>query len=331
MAVLYVTEPKSKLYLEGKRLVVEVEDKLTHQFPSLKLDKVVIFGNVRIDTPVITHCLKEGIDMVFLSNKGQYYGRLQAPESKNLQSRRLQYEISSNPQKCVLFARKFIQGKVRNMRVLLQRHSGTSYRFHEIVNQLAKIVEQVKRATTLPEIRGLEGTASRLYFSVFGEMIPSGFKFEGRHRRPPTDPVNSLLSFGYTILVYEVFSAVAQVGFDPYFGLLHEDKYGRPSIALDLMEEYRPIIVDVTVLMVLNKKLVKRDDFYTSEEGAVLIADDARKKFIEQLEKRLNTKVQYQNGPRLEKISYRKTILKQVYRLLRAFKGEEEYSCVEIK
>lgn len=332
MAILYVTDSKSKLELDGNRILVRVGDNYTHQFPSLKLDKIVIFGKAEIETPVILHCLKEDIDMVFLSHRGKYYGRLEAPVSKNPELKILQYKTSIDESICLKFAKIFINGKITNMRVILQRHSDNSSPFMQGIKRLAEIKEDVNRAKELASLRGYEGSASRIYFSLFGKMIDANFTFDKRVRRPPTDPINSLLSFGYTLLFYDVYSAVGQVGLDPYLNLLHEVKYGRPSIALDLMEEYRPIIIDLLVLMLVNKKMIKPDDFYTGDDdGGVFISDKGRRTFIEQYERRLNQKIQYQNGRRRELLTYRRTIIKQAYLLIRAFKEEIGYNCVTIK
>lgn len=330
MAILYVTESQAKISLKNKVIVVEYPDAV-HEFPSLRVEKMVIFGNAHIDTNVITHCLKENIDVVFLGNKGQYFGRLQGPDTKSPEVRIAQYKVSSDSKKCLPLAKRFISGKLKNMRVVLQRNSDGSTPFVMAINRLAELQSSLEQAASLETIRGLEGTASRIYFSVFGKMVAPRFTFEKRVRRPPTDPINSLLSFGYTLLLYDMFAAVAQVGLDPYLGILHEDKYGRPSIALDLIEEYRPTIVDLTVLLLVHKRMINPDDFYVTDEGAVLITNPARRKFIEQYEKRMNTKVQYIQGERREQLTYRRTMIKQAYKLARTLKGEDVYTCIEIK
>lgn len=330
MSVLYAATGNSQLEYEDRCVVVYKDGKRFSRFPSLKLDKIVVFGNVDISTKVITHCLQEGIDIVFLSNNGRYFGRLQGPETKNPEVRRIQYQITTNYEKCLSFAKPFITTKIHNCRVVLQRHRGEES-FDKTIKQLANLKEKAQKAKSLPELRGIEGIASKEYFSHFNYMTPSNFTFSGRKRRPPTDPINSLLSFGYTLLLYDAFSAVAEVGLDPYSGVLHEEKYGRPSIALDLIEEYRPIIVDTLVLMVLNKKVLQPQDFYTSDEGAVLLNDDGRKKYLEQYERRMLTETSYKTPGRLEKTTYRRTILRQAYSLVRAFRGEDEYRPIMLK
>ncbi|MCL6606420.1 MAG: CRISPR-associated endonuclease Cas1 [Paenibacillus sp.] len=331
MSVLYAATGNSRLEYEDRCIVVYRDGKRFSRFPSLKLDKIVVFGNVDISTQVINHCLQEGIDIVFLSNNGRYFGRLQGPETKNPDVRRVQYQISSDESKCLEFAKIFIAAKIHNCRVVLQRHREEEESFGKTIKLLGDLKDKAQRAKSLPELRGIEGIASKEYFSHFNYMTPKEFVFPGRKRRPPTDPINSLLSFGYTLLVYDMFSAVAEVGLDPYLGILHEDKYGRPSIALDLIEEYRPIIVDLLVLMVLNKKVLQPQDFYTSDEGAVLLTDEGRKKFLEQYEKRMLTETSYKTQTRLEKTTYRRTILRQAYSLVRAFKGEDEYRPMMLK
>lgn len=331
MSVLYAATGNSRLEYEDRCILVYKDEELFSRFPLLKLDKIVVFGNVHISTKVITQCLREGIDIVFLSNNGHYYGRLQGPETKNPEVRFIQYQISVDEQRCLEFAKSFIAAKIHNCRVILQRHREDFDSFERTIRLLAELKEKVYKAQTLAEVRGLEGIASKEYFSHFNDMIPEEFHFPGRRRRPPTDPVNSLLSFGYTLLLYDMFSAVSQVGLDPYLGILHEEKYGRPSIALDLIEEYRPIIVDMLILTVLNKKIIKHTDFYTSDEGAVLLTDEGRKKFLEQYEKRILTETLYHAPGRLEKTTYRRTMLKQAYALVRAFKGEDTYVPMMIK
>ncbi len=331
MSVLYAATGNSRLEYEDRCIVVYRDGKRFSRFPSLKLDKIVVFGNVEISTKVITNCLQEGIDIVFLSNYGRYFGRLQGPETKNPEVRRIQYQITANHENCLAFAKLFIAAKIHNCRVALQRHREEEESFDKTIKQLADLKEKAQKAKSLPELRGIEGIASKEYFSHFNYMTPSDFVFPGRKRRPPTDPINSLLSFGYTLLLYDVFSAVAEVGLDPYLGILHEEKYGRPSIALDLIEEYRPIIVDMLVFMVLNKKVLQPRDFYTSDEGAVLLSDDGRKKYLEQYERRMLTETSYKTPGRLEKTTYRRTILRQAYSLVRAFKGEDEYRPIMLK
>lgn len=181
--------------------------------------------------------------------------------------------------------------KLTNQRRILHRRPGEEAT--AAAAGISELVEKARATGSLGSLRGMEGFAARVYFGAFGELL-DGMDFTGRRRRPPPDPVNSLLSLGYTLLTYEAFSAVASVGLDPYIGFFHTDTYGRPSLALDVMEELRPVIVDVLVLGCLNQRRISPEDFEIGEQDGkpiALLTDEARKRFLALYEQRMMTPI----------------------------------------
>ena len=227
--------------------------------------------------------------MCYLTEHGRYIGRFEPALSKNALLRSAQYRATFDAGITLALARQMVRGKLANMRVLLQR---TNRDLDDpavalAVDQLKTHVAAVEEAPNLEHLRGLEGAGSATYFGVFDTLLkPSGMRFVKRVRRPPTDPVNSLLSFGYALLANDIQSAVNTVGFDPYQGFLHVEHYGRPSLALDLMEEFRPLIVDSVVLTCVNKRIIGPDDFSVELGQVHRLTDTARRKFLMQYEER---------------------------------------------
>jgi len=288
---LYVTEQGATLSRSGERLVVEKMGNVLAEIPASKISQVFIFGNVTVTTPAIAYLLMQGKDVAFLSSRGRYYGRLISSESKSPTLRRAQLKASDDASICLRLSKCFVAGKLRNQRRLLHRRPGP--RSSLAADQITEALEGIENADDLETLRGLEGLAARAYFRAFGEMLKK-MRFTERHRRPPPDPVNSLLSFGYTLLTYEAFSAVSAVGLDPYVGFFHRDTYGRPSLALDIMEELRPAVVDLLVLGAVNRDQVRVENFELGQEEnkpIALLKEDPRKRFLGLYEKRMMTRI----------------------------------------
>lgn len=220
-----------------------------------------------------------------MSSRGRYYGRLISNESKNPMLRRAQLRATDDPHLCLNLSRRFVLAKLANQRRVLHRRPGG--RASSAAAEITDLIECARRTQSLDALRGMEGLTARTYFGAFGELL-DGMAFTGRKRRPPPDPVNSLLSLGYTLLTYEAFSAAASVGFDPYIGFFHADSYGRPSLALDIMEELRPVVVDTLVLGAVNRRHLRPDDFEVGRPIA-LLNDAARKRFLALYEQRMLT------------------------------------------
>jgi len=225
---------------------------------------------------------------------GHFRGRLSPPVAKNALLRREQYRAHADLQCALKVAQACVTGKLENMRTMLLRanRSLQDEAVNGAITALRNMIAQVPRTTSVGSLLGVEGNCSAAYFGVFGQLLRGSLTFTRRRRRPPTDPVNSMLSLGYTLLLHQVSAAIQIVGLDPYAGFLHQPRYGRPALALDLMEEFRPIIVDSVVLNIVNHKILTEQDF-REELGVVHLKPDARKKFYAKFEERLLEELQH--------------------------------------
>jgi CRISPR-associated protein Cas1 len=287
---LYVTTEGSSLRKDGENLVAEVEREERTRIPFHMLGSIVVFGAVYISPPLIQACAAGGIAIVLLDRVGRFNARIEGPVSGNVLLRRAQYQASDQPEEIV---RSFVLGKVSNQRSVLMRalrDYGDEYSVEAkqaidaTVRRLALVVRRVELSNEPVEIlRGLEGEAANLYFGVFNHLIRSedpDMRFRGRSRRPPLDPINALLSFLYTLLTHDCRSAAESVGLDPAVGFLHRDRPGRPGLALDLMEELRPVLVDRLTLSLVNRRQLRGKDFETRDGGAVMMSEVARKTIL---------------------------------------------------
>jgi CRISPR-associated protein Cas1 len=256
---------------------------------------------------------------------GCYVGRIESAFSKNSLLRRAQYAAAFDEHRTLSLAKGFVAGKLANLRVTLLRAARNTdgLNVDDAVEALRGAERRAEKAEDLETLRGHEGEGSAAYFKAFGRLIKAdGFSFSKRVRRPPTDPVNSLLSFGYALLANDVHAAVNVLGFDPYCGYLHADRYGRPSLALDLMKEFRPVVVDAVVLSCLNKRVIQPDDFVVSLGEVCSLTPDARKKFLLQYEERKATEIQH---PIFEyKATYQRCFELQARILAKCIHGELE-------
>jgi len=286
----------------------------------------VVLGNIGLTTPVIGYLLEQGIDCVFCNSYGKYHGRLVSTESRFGLLRQRQLQSTTSAQTRLKIAREIVRGKLCNQRTLLLR-----YRRERSLDSLDTIIKGVEKAlgkldgaAELTTLLGIEGTASSMYYAGFRRLLKQDLGFNARRRRPPPDPVNSLLSFGYTLLVYGVQSAVSTVGLDPFLGFLHGTEYSRPSLVLDLMEEFRAVIVDSLVLRIINTSVMGPDDFQQSEaEGKmVLITQKGIKKYVHHFEERMQDKIQHPATG--QRVTYRRSFELQARQLARVITGQEE-------
>lgn len=284
---LFITSENACLKKDGENLVVEIDDAERVRVPLHMLASVVTFGAILISPALIGACARSGISLTLLDRAGRFQARIEGPVSGNVLLRRAQYAAVDTPLSIV---RSLVIGKIANQRSVLMRalrdygndYTGDTRAEMEATTQrLARIVRQAEFSEETPNtLRGLEGEAARLYFSHFDTLIrvsEPAMRFKGRSRRPPLDPVNALLSFLYTLLTHDCRSALESVGLDPAVGFLHRDRPGRPSLALDLMEEMRPILADRLALSLINRRQVGPKDFNVREGGAVMMTDDARR------------------------------------------------------
>jgi CRISPR-associated protein Cas1 len=278
---IYVTSEGAALSKDGENLVVQIEGEERVRAPFHMIASVVAFGAVLLTPPLLQACAARGITVVLLDRNGRFQARVEGPTSGNVLLRRQQYRASERPEAIV---RSLVAGKVANQRAVLQRAA---------IARLGGILRSVQISTSdVDALRGAEGEAAQLYFGVFGYLIRSpdpAIVFRGRSRRPPLDPMNALLSFLYTLLTHDCRSAAETVGLDPAVGFLHRDRPGRPSLALDLMEEMRPALVDRLALSLVNRRQIRIQDFRTEDNGAVLLNDDCRKTVLSAWQERKKT------------------------------------------
>ena len=337
--VLYVDEHGVQIKKTGERLLVVKENDVLRDIPLIHLGQVVISGNVNLTTPAMQTLLHEGIPVVFLSAYGRYHGALTPQVSRNSILRCAQHSVANNPSQCLDVSKAFVQGKLVNMRTMLQRRKwwATDSADAALEPLLANIKamqameKRVRTATELPELLGIEGNASAAYFGSFGFMLKEGmgFDFQRRSRRPPADATNALLSFAYALLTGDLMAAIQTVGLDAYVGFFHQLKYGKPCLALDLMEEFRPIIADSVVITLINNRRIKPEDFTQSHGGWYLKAH-RRKAFYAAYEARKNETITH---PVFKyKLTFRRAMELQVRLLAKYLMGEiERYTPLTIR
>ncbi len=283
---LFITTQKSYLKKEGETVVIKVGKERKARIPIINLQGIVCFGNVTISPFLMGFCTKKGVTITHLSEYGKFLARVEGPVTGNVLLRKEQYRISDDVSRSAEIARTIVLAKLANCRTVLQR----TIRDHEdqidtasiklVVEQIAKSINRFRYESDLEKIRGIEGDTARHYFGVFDELITAqkaDFVFRGRNRRPPMDRVNALLSFVYTLLYHDMRSALESCGLDPAVGFLHRDRPGRMSLALDLMEEFRPFFADRLVLSLINLKKVQGKAFVIAGNGAVMMDDNTRK------------------------------------------------------
>lgn len=300
MSTLYLTEQRSLVRREADYLVVLVPDdgakggRRRVEVPLIKVDQVVVQGDVTLTSPALHALLDARVEVSFLSYHGDFRGRLSPGLSKNALLRVQQHEVHHDTGKRLCLAKQFVRGKLANMRTMLLRQNRKlqDQRIQEGAERLKLAAQTVEQAGSVATLIGIEGAGTACYFGLFGRLLRDGFSFERRTRRPPTDPVNALLSYGYTILANHCASAVNTVGLDPFVGYLHVAEYGRPALALDLMEEFRPLVVDSVVLTLINNRELASRDF-VEELGAFRLTPVGRRTFLSQLEERLNTPISH--------------------------------------
>lgn len=345
MTTLYVTEPGTQVHKDNDRLIVKKGDQIVDAVPLIKLDQVVLMGRgVGLTTSAMHALTKQGVDVVYISGGGRFLSRLVGPEHKHSRLRQQQAIATQNEGFALHVARFIVQGKVSNQRVLVMRHTERLPWRRNALSMMDEMAGRAKSARSLDELRGFEGNGAKEYFGLFRRLLKppvdgQSWEFERRAYYPPPDPINALLSFSYSMLLRDMTTACQLVGFDPYLGCLHAIDYGRPSMALDLMEEFRPVIADSIVLEAVNRPYVGLEDFEKvdlaeeednsldnpSQEShksnhAIYLTKNGRSKLIQLYESRVgeNT-LASSNG---EQASYRYIFQLQAQQMARLMLGE---------
>ncbi len=294
---LYVQANHAKVAKKGETLEISLDDHPETSVRLIDVSQVVLMGNIYLTTPTLHELMRREIPVTWHSFGGWFLGHTAGIGHKNVELRTAQYRASFDEMICLKLARDLVRTKILNCRTLMRRNWRGEDKPELLFDELKRDSEDSQRAKNLPELLGMEGMAAQRYFGSFVRLIkqdgdPNSFRFDftRRNRRPPTDPVNALLSFAYTLLVRTWTVALSAVGFDPYRGFYHQPRYGRPALALDMMEPFRPLVADSVVLQAINNGEVRPSDF-VSAAGSVALTEDGRKRFIATFERRLSQEV----------------------------------------
>lgn len=346
MSVLYLTEQYSSVHLDAETLVVKIRENKAEgreakkvRLPLGKISQVVIFGDITLTTAAIAALMERKVEICYLTHFGKFVGRVCGDDHKHGQLRLWQRRIHDNPTHTLHVAAACVRAKLHNQKTLLLRsnRSRNSAEIETAAGRIDQIITQIdalpcedqpppnpsrpQQDTVLGQLMGYEGAAGAAYFQGYGKLFSDEWQgvFTGRHKRPPTDPINALLSYGYVILTSQAIAAAQIVGFDPYVGYLHSTQYGKPALALDIIEMFRAPIVDSVVLTLLNNRMLNMNDFEETF-GAWRLKDKGRKVFLQKFEERLTYEITH---PVFKtKVSYRRCLEMQMRLLSRWMLGE---------
>ena len=334
MSYLYVSEQGASIGIEANRFQVNYKDGMIKSIPAETLEMIEVFGSVQITTRCLTECLKRGVNILFYSTSGAYYGRLISTSHVNVQRQRIQAEIGHNETFKLEMSKKIIDAKIRNQVVVLRRYArGRDEDIHRMIIEMQNMQKKLPYAKSVEQVMGYEGTAAKIYFKVLGKLIDEQFVFEGRSRRPPMDPFNSLISLGYSIILNELYGKIEGKGLNPYFGVMHKDREKHPTLASDLMEEWRAVLIDTTALSMLNGHELVKEDFYTGiDQPGVFLEKDRFRKYIQKLEGKFRIENKYLSYIDYS-VSFRRAMDLQVNQFVKAIETEnvEEYMPVIIR
>lgn len=318
--VLVVQTPGAQIGQRGDQLLVTVKGEEQRKLPGQQVRAIYCYGAVQITAQAIETCLELGIDVSYFSPAGRYLGMLQGLPVSGVDARRGQYRLFELPGVRLQLAREVIRAKIHNQRVMLMRNGDAP---EHVIKMLANLRDRTEFVRDVTELLGIEGSAAAMYFEQFNSMLKRRdewkFDFRGRNRRPPRDPVNALLSLGYSMLSKELAGVCQSVGLDPFLGFMHQPRYGRPALALDLMEEFRPLIADSVAISLINRGELGPEDFMHSASGTFL-TDRGRKPFWEAWFRRMDAEVSH---PEFSyKMAYRRMLEVQARQLWRYVRGE---------
>lgn len=334
MSYLYVCEQGATVGFLERRFQVQYKNGMLASVPAETLDTIELFGKIQMSTQCMEECLKRGINVIFYSTHGNYHGRLISTNHVNVERQRKQAEIGKNQEFKVNFSKKIIDAKIRNQTVILRRYSRTTgIDVARDVSDMQYMCQKVQAADSIEQIMGYEGNAAKIYFKALGNLINPEFAFTGRSRRPPLDPFNSMISLGYSVIMNEIYGKIEGKGLNPYFGIMHQDKEKHPTLASDLMEEWRAVLIDSTVMSMLNGHELEKKDFYCDiEQPGIFLEKEGFKTYMQKLETKFRTQNRYLSYVDYS-VSFRRALDLQVSQLVKAMEQEdaEEYIPVLIR
>lgn len=337
MATLYLVEQNSILRKQGDRLLVchrppasrrysaVLQSDIIRDLPVTDVDHIMLFGNIQVTTSALHLLLEKGVELAIHSQGGRLLGQLTPPMGKNIPLRRQQFRRADDPEFALDISRQIVRVKIANCQGFLRRfqanHPGCFS--HAELDYFSEAVSRSQSAGSLETLRGVEGAAAAQYFKLLGNMILPPWSFSGRKKRPPGDPVNAVLSFGYVIVGSQLQSLLDGIGLDPYLGFYHQEEYGRPSLALDLLEEFRHPLIDQLAIMLFNQNIMQESDFYNPPGGGVYMTAPGKKKFFTHYEKMLGEISIEENLPGRK--GYFPVFQRQIQRLVRSIQENITY------
>lgn len=291
---LYIIEQGASVGVTSNCIKIKQKDNRSRSMPIETVEGISIFGNVQLTTQCISECLRRGIVVSIYSNNGSYFGRIESTGHINTSRQRMQDQLY-NTEFSLGLGKRIIRGKVKNQQVLLNRYSRERTIDISEENKMIKVCyNKIENAQSIEQLMGYEGTAAKYYFKGLSKLVDEEFKFEGRSKRPPKDPFNAMLSLGYSILMNEIYGIIEGRGLNPYFGFIHQDKEKHPTLASDLMEEWRPVIVDSVVMSLVNGHEIRKDHFRTDNEmPGIFLTNEGMKIFINKLRRKMQTSCKY--------------------------------------
>jgi len=321
MAVLYIKEQGALVQKRSERILITKNRQTLLEIPFAHVENIAVIGNVQITAQALQAFLTQGINISYFSFSGKYLGSTSSEESRNIFLRLAQYEMYQKTEERLKVARKIVANKIENQIAMIKgyRWENSSQQWKNEITQLEKLKQKAEEAQKANELLGLEGKASNVYFQAYGRMFKCKFVFSGRNRRPPRDPINVIISLGYTFLTKEVSSALEAESFEMYLGFLHGIRYGRKSLPLDIVEEFRQPVVDRMTLKLFNKRMIQEFDF-GFEDDRVLLNEEGFRKFCQEFERRMTT--ENDSGVSL---NYRSIIQRQAKNLKKAIQEKGGY------
>ena len=333
MSLLYVNENSAQIGIEANRCFVKYADGMKKMIPIETLESITIMGHAQMTTQCVQECLKRGIPVSYYSKGGSYFGRLHSTGHVNAKRQRMQSALYQSDFALEL-SKKIIRAKLKNQMVVLRRYEKSKkIAVKEQLKMIHICREKIGQCLYIPEIMGYEGQGAKAYFEGLSMLIEPEFQFHGRSRRPPMDEFNSMISLGYTIIMNELYGKIEAKGLNPYFGFLHRDNEKHPTLASDMMEEWRAVIVDAVAMSMINGHEILKDDFViNAEEPGCFLTRSGIKKYLAKLEKKLQTDVRY-----LDYVDYavrfRRGIALQIDLLVKAIENDDAgiYRPIEIR
>lgn len=333
MSYLYVQDNKAKIGIEANRITVHYANGMVKKVPVETLESINIFGNAQMTSQCVHTCLLKGIQVVYYSVGGSYFGRLESTGHVNVERQRMQDAVY-NTDFALAIGKKMIGAKVHNQSVILSRYARSRQADCKRTIALMKgLMEKVQNSASIPQMMGFEGRAAKMYFEELGKLVEPDFTFNGRNRRSPLDPFNCMISLGYSLVMNEFYGKIQSRGLNPYFGLVHQDKERHPTLASDMMEEWRAVIVDSVALSLINGHEISLEEFYKLEDKpGIFLNDEGMRIILKKLDIKMRTETKYLESV-VYRTSFRQAMELQVDALVHAIeeRDPEKYQPVWIR